>query len=243
MPRAVPQPHGADMPVAVSEKPPAAGALTAAIAVLRADLETHQRAASEAKTLITRLETYANGHTAPSAPAPVAAAEPPTTPAPDARKHRPSIDDATRRARQAASMRKYRASKAAATPKAKSRKRQRKADAAEEPPPDPPPAAPPPPADTPPPPPPAEEAAAAPPPPAVAEPPERNKRAERNLRRKPARAARLGHKETSPAAMGCTWNQSPTVLTPWEVDPATGVLSRERRTAGETPTLRDSPLP
>lgn len=239
MPRAVPQPHGAGMPVAVSceTHAPAAGALAAAIAALEADMHEHQRKAGEARALLGRLRAYANGSAEPSAPE-IAAAEPS---APTNGRKRPSLDDETRRRRQRDSMRKYRAAAKAATPPPKppkSRKR-RKAAAAEEPPPiaDPP-------AEVAPPPPPAvaDDAVVAAPPPSVAEPPDeeaRNKRAARNLRRKLQRAQRLGHEfTTTEQVLGCKFNQAPTTLTEWATDPATGVLSRERITAGEPVPLR-----
>ena len=53
------------------------------------------------------------------------------------------------------------------------------------------------------------------------------------------RAERLGHEGVTTAqVLGCAFNQAPTVTTPWTADPETGVLSRQRITAGTKPHLQ-----
>jgi hypothetical protein len=172
--------------------------------------------------LITRLEHYADGNTAPVAP--VA----------DGRSTRPAIGEDERRRRAAASMRAYRAKVAAAKPQPKPPRRQkRKAASIVQPPADPPVDAPLP-VDAP-----AVEAVAAPPPVVEPSPEElQRKRAARNLRRKIRRAERLGHEITDEQAPNCKFNQAPTSISAWEVDAKTGVRTRILATSGEQPLLK-----
>lgn len=227
-------------PGGVSHKPAGApspsapaGCIAQTLDALRLDLETHRTRAADCAALIDRLSAYtAASGTAPPQPSPPVAAK-------------LSDADDERRARQRESMRRYRASKAAAKPKAKKQPRKhpgKKAASVVQPPADAigdPPAVTPPTPD----PPPAEDVTAPSPPVVVSSPDEeeRKKTAARNLRRKIQRATRLGHKITNRDS-GARWNQSPSSITAWELD-ENGCLSRERRTSGETPVLRDTPLP